>query len=144
MAHPGQDAKRNGAHAFVLPPRHRLFAIFDDPGAGSRAVEQLRSEGYSRLDDIWVFAGEEGLQNLRLRGGSHRLRATVVRTVQRAMTSDYRYLTVLEEAVRQGGMVVAVRVPDEPSADRVASELRPLSAHSFAYGAHWDFVPVAA
>jgi hypothetical protein len=144
MADPGQDAKCNRAHAFVLPPRHRLFAIFDDPSAGGHAVEELRSEGYPRLDDIWVFAGEEGLRNLRLRGGSHRLRAMVVRTVQRAMTSDYRYLKVLEEAVRQGGMVVAVRVPNEPSADRVASGLRPLSAHSFAYGAHWDFVPVAA
>ena len=68
----------------------------------------------------------------------------VVRIVQRAMTSDFNYLQVLDGALRQGEMVVAVRVHDGLSADRVAKSLRARSAHSFAYGAHWDFVPVAA
>ena len=145
MADPNRDVEPNGAHAFVLPPRHRLFAIFDDADTGRQAVEELRREGFAQPDDLWVFYGEEGLRSLELRGSSHRLRMKVVRIVQRAMTSDFNYLQVLDGALRQGEMVVAVRVHDGLRA-RTGSRSRcaARSAHSFAYGAHWDFVPVAA
>lgn len=68
----------------------------------------------------------------------------VVRIVQQAMTSDFGYLQFLDDAVRAGQLVVAVRVRDEPGADRVAKLLRARSAHSLTYGAHWDFVSVVA
>ena len=39
MADPNRDVEPNGAHVFVLPPRHRLFVIFDDV-IGRQAVEE--------------------------------------------------------------------------------------------------------
>jgi hypothetical protein len=117
-----------------------LFAIFSDPEVGRVTIEELRSEGFAGGDDIWVFNGEEDLRRAR----SHGLRTRFIRTAQRAMTNDFRYVEVLEEALRAGELVVAFKVPNEPSADRLARYLRDRSAHSFAYGAHWDFVPVAA
>lgn len=129
---------------FVLPPRHRLFAIFDDADAGREAVDALQAQGFAREDDIWVFYGQDGQKRLGLGDGAHGLRMKAVRLVQRAMTSDFGYLELLDDALREGKMVIALKVHDEPSADRLARLLRERSAHSFAYGAHWDFVPVAA
>ena len=128
--------------SFVLPPRHRLFAIFADPAAARKAVEELLAEGFAPPGSTWVFYGQDGSASLA--GGSHGLRRKVVRLAQRAMTSDLNYLEVLRDALREGAMAIAVRVPNEASADRLAKWLRARSADSFAYGAHWDFVPVAA
>jgi hypothetical protein len=127
---------------FVLPPRHRLFAVFDDAQVGRDTVEWLRAEGRRLEDDIWIFSRQESLRTAG--DGTHRWRRRAVRLVQRAMSSDYNYLELLDEALRQGGMVIAVKVPDEASADRLAKLLRGHAGRSFAYGAHWDFVPVAA
>jgi hypothetical protein len=129
-------------HSFVLPPRHRLFAIFTDPGAARKAVDELLAEDLAPQGSIWVFYGQDGLASLG--GRSHGLRWRVVRLAQRAMTSDLNYLEVLRDALRDGATAIAVRVPNEPSADRLAKWLGARSADSFAYGAHWDFVPVAA
>jgi hypothetical protein len=136
-----EDAK----HAdFVLPPRHRLFAVFDDPAVGRDTVDWLRAEGFQGNDDIWVFSGQEGFSSVSPGEGAHRWRTRAVHMVQRAMSDDFSYLELLDEALRQGGMVIAVRVRDQASADRWAKLLRARSGHYFAYGAHWDFVPVAA
>lgn len=128
----------------VAPPRHRLFAIFDDPDVGRHVVEQLRSEGHGEEGDIWVFYGEEGLRSLDAAGRTLGLGGRIVRMVERLMTSDVSYFQTLDDALRGGALVVAIRMPDEKGADALAKELRSRSAHSFAYGAHFDFVPVAA
>jgi hypothetical protein len=140
MADPA-EVESTGAKTFTLPPRHRLFAIFDEPEAGRRAIDKLRSEGTWGEDDIWVFYGDDGRR--RLRGEAHRARRIAARLLQAAMSSDAYYLAVLDEALSEGGLVVALKAHDETSAGRLAGRLRAAQAHSFAYGAHWDFVPVS-
>ena len=136
-----QDAK----HAdFLLPPRHRLFAVFHDPRVARDTVDWLRAEGFQGKDDIWVFSGEEGFSIMSPGEGAHRWRTRAVHLVQRVMSDDFNYLELLDEALRQGGTVIAVNVRDHASADRLAKLLRAEGGHSFAYGAHWDFLPVAA
>jgi hypothetical protein len=136
---------QSAKHAdFLLPPRHRLFAVFDDPGVARDTVGWLRAEGFQGEDDIWVFSSEEGFSIMSPGQGAHRWRTRAVHLVQRAMSSDFNYLELLDETLRQGGMVIAVKVRDQASADRLAKLLRAHAGHSFAYGAHWDFVPVAA
>lgn len=144
MAESKIDAPFSGSHRFVAPPRHRLFAIFDDPVVGRQAVEELRSEGYGEDQDIWVFFGEEGRLLLDAAGRSLGLGGRILRVIERAMTNDFGYLQTLDDALQRGSMVIAVRTPDEESADLLARRLRSSSAHSFAYGAHFDFVPIAA
>lgn len=127
---------------FVLPPRHRLFCIFDDPEKGRKAVDELKAGRFGDPDDIWVFFGDTGLAELG--AIAHGWRAALIRVVQRTMTNDFSYFRALEAALGDGALVIAVRVDSQHNADEVAKPLRDQSAHSFAYGAHWDFVPVAA
>jgi hypothetical protein len=125
-------------------PHHRLFAIFDEPFLAEEAVEALRFESYVDHEQVWVFVGAEGIERLDRMGQTHRLWARGLRVLRRVMSSDLTYLRNLRAALQEGKVVVAVRVPNEKTADDVGRLLHSLSGHSFAYFTHWDFVPVAA
>ncbi|MDA8342738.1 MAG: hypothetical protein M0007_11030 [Actinomycetota bacterium] len=127
----------------LLPPRHRLFGVFDDVGAATAAVEALRAGGLGSTDDIWVYAGDDGARDLDATGAGHGVWGRLVRAVEAAMANDdVSYLRTLRDELAQGHVVLAVRVANEHDADAMATELRSRAGHSFAYGAHWDFVPV--
>lgn len=130
-------------HDFVLPPRHRLFAVFDDRAAAEAAAAALRSAGHAGEDDVWVLSGEEGIATVDASGAVHGAWGRVVRLAEELLAEhDVDYLEVLEEELRAGHVVVVVRVGDEVEADILARDLRARAGHTFAYGAHWDFVPV--
>lgn len=126
----------------VAAPAHRVFAVFDDPQAGMAAVSDLRSTlAMTAEDDVWVFFGDEGSRRLDVEGSGHGLRGAVIRTVQKVMSNDLDYLKVLDDAVRAGHLVVAVRVEGD-AIDRAAAVLRAHSGRSMARVSHLDFVPV--
>lgn len=130
-------------HDFLLPPRHRLFAVFDEPRDAASAVSVLRGEGYTADDDVWVLAGDEGRRVLDPEGDAHGLWGRTVRLAERVLAHpDTDYLESLNEELARGGVVLVIAVADEPEADHVARALQALAGHAFAYGAHWDFVPV--
>jgi len=127
---------------FVAAPPHRLFAVFDDPEAGDEAIAHLHAEGgFTNEDDTWVFFGEEGSRRLDVSGSAHGIHAEIIRLLQRLMSSDVNYLRSLDQAVRDGHLVVAVVVGHD-SLEHVAEVLRGHGGHSLARVAHWDYVPV--
>ncbi len=129
---------------FVGAPHHRLYAIFDDAAAAEEAVQALRFEGFADDRDLWVFCGEEGVRRLDVTGQSHGIWARGFRTLQKIASSAFGYLRTLDEALRDGGTVVAVWVSDDKEADEVTQLLRSYGGYSIAYGEYLDFVPVAA
>ena len=147
MPDPGPTATEAAParHDFVLPPRHRLFAVFDGNVEAASAVAALRSAGHAGEDDVRVLAGAEGIATIDASGAVHGAWGRVVRMAEEVLAEhDVEYLEVLEEELRAGHVVVVVRVADETEADEVARDLRDRSGHTFAYGAHWDFVPVVS
>ena len=137
MNEPTESHELVGAHG------HHAFAVFDDSDARAEAVEALRFDGFTD-EDIWVFCGEEGSKRLDLKGKSHGIRGRVLRSLQFAMSSDFKYLQELDDALHRGHAVIAVRVQDRRVGDEVARLLRMHAGHSIAYSSHWDFQPVAA
>jgi hypothetical protein len=129
------------ATEFMGRPRHRLFAIFDDPTTGRDAAEELRAEGQDD-DHVWVFYGEEGSRRIDISGDLEGIRGRIIRTVERAMSGDIGYFNVLDEALRAGSLVIAVSVPDADAARAMAELLSAHAAHSFAYFSNWEFQPV--
>lgn len=124
---------------FLLPPHHRLFAILDDPVVGSRVAAELRSGRVA--EDVWTFFGEKGIESLDPSARHHGIPVAIVRVLQHLMTEDCEYCDGLAMALRHGHMVLAVRVDAEEVHD-VSERLRQSGAHSFAYGEHWNFVPL--
>jgi len=128
-------------HGFVAASGHRLFAVFDDPDPGERALATLQTEGSFGEDEPWVFFGTEGRRRLDALGVRHGIRGRVMRDVQLVMSDDRRYLRMIDQALADGCLVLAVHVHDATEADQLAGRLRDLSGHTFAYGTHLDFVP---
>lgn len=126
--------------AFLLAPRHRLFVVFDDPSAGAAVASALRGEGAQ--DDVWTFVGDNGLASLDPHVRHHGLGVGIVRVVQRVLTNDCEYCEGLSNALEEGAMVLAIRV-DADKLDALTARLAARGGHTFAYGAHGNFVPVA-
>ena len=124
---------------FILPPHHRLFAVFDDPAVGNEVAAELRDEGVA--EDVWTFFGDKGLQSLDPSVGHHGVPVAIVRVMQRLMTNDCEYCDALSTALRHGAMVLAARV-GEDRVGELSERLSQRGGHSFAYGAHWNFVPL--
>lgn len=127
---------------FMGRPRHRLFAIFDDPEKGRAAAQELRAGTPDNDDLVWVFFGEEGSRRIDLSGDLEGIRGKIIRTVERAFSSDIGYLELLDEALRAGHLVIAVAMADADAAQSVAERLRAEGGHSFAYFSNWEFQPV--
>jgi hypothetical protein len=126
---------------FVLPPQHRLFVVFDDPVVGSEVAAKLRDEGVP--DDVWTFFGDMGIQSVDPRIGRHGVLVAIVRVAQRLMTNDCEYCDGLSNALGHGAMVLAVRA-EEDQVEDLSERLRELGGHTFAYGEHWNFVPLGS
>lgn len=126
---------------FVLPPSHRLFAVFDDAEQGRAALDEIRTSGIADSDDTWIFSGEEGLKAVDPGLGRHGVAVGIVRVMQHMLTSDCEYCEGLSQALRAGAMVVALKV-EEKVVEEASGVLRRHGGHSLAYGAHWNFVPV--
>ncbi len=126
---------------FLLPPPHRLFAIFDDAEAGRRAVGELFAGKVVDRDDVWIFHGDEGIENLDPHLSHRGLPLHLLHIVQRIYTNDREYAEELLDAVRRGGMVVAVKA-SEKDAQGIAHAMWGHGGRTFAYGAHLNFVPL--
>lgn len=135
---PADQLEESGTF-FVLPPHHRLFAVFDDPVVGSDVAAGLRAEGAT--EDVWTFFGDQGIRSLDPHSGRHGVPVAIVRVVQRILTNDCEYCDGLANALRHGAMVLAVRV-EEDRVEEVSERLMQQGGHTFAFGEHWNFVPL--
>ena len=125
---------------FVLPPPHRLFAVFDEPAQAMEAIRLLAAEGIVN-NDVWVYAGEQGAQAIEPAISKRGPGIALVRLAQRLLTNDCEYCELLSKSLLTHAMVVAVEV-ERPAVDAAQSVLSQQGGHSIAYGEHWDFVSV--
>lgn len=125
-----------------IPAGHRLFAVFGDDAAALAGVAAICSHEPVSTDDIWLFRGKEGADQL----DPYTVTAAGARRAFRVLvwifSNNVEYLATMADLVRRGGTAMAVGVSDELAADRVAQALQPLGGSAFAYATHWNFVPI--
>ncbi len=123
--------------AFLTPPKHRLFAALDDMDRAVGAARELAAAGLSP-EDLWAYEGEDGARRLdrRTRFPHH----LVLRLAQMIWTTDHEYGDILRYAVRAGGAVLAIRVP-EGRYDVVRAILRRHGARAISITSHWNYLP---
>jgi hypothetical protein len=127
---------------FVLPPNHRLFAIFDRPADGREAIHELSKKGMADESDVWIFYGEKGVQSVDPGVTHHGVPVAVVRIFQRIWTNDCEYCDGLSHALQGGAMVLAVKAAKD-AVPALSQVLQEHGGHSLAYGEHLNFVPLA-
>lgn len=132
----------NGAK-LLIPPRHRLFAVFDQPHLATRYLRYVSEEFFVKAEDIWTFHGEAGMRCINPHLRKLSVWSRVVMTVQRGYTNDREYEESLCTALSDGAMVLAVKISDR-RATELALFLKAKGARLFGYSTHWNYIPVAA
>lgn len=125
--------------SFILPPRDRLFCIFDRRVDAVAATRDFLHLGSVQVDDVWVFVGERGARRLDPSLEKHGPRVLLARLAQRLLTGDAEYGDDLVAGLRRGGIVLAIHV-ERDDVSSLIPVLRRHNGHSFAFGAHWNYV----
>ena len=113
---------------FVKYPRGRLYAVLDDPGAASRALDALVASGIEAAR-VEVLRGDVAADTLDGTGVRHGLGARVRRAVEFTLMDQAPDLAWYEAAIRDGRSVVAVRVSDDAKVRAAVETLRASGAH---------------
>ena len=128
---------------FLFVPEGRMFAVFEDPEAGERAIAELRRNGFAAEGDLWVLQGAEGVRRIDLSGAGHGLGGRLYRAIEHLMSDEWDYLAELDAALRAGAVVVSISVDDD-SVERAGHLLAGNGGHPlFAY-LHHGFAPAGA
>ena len=113
---------------YVKYPRGRLYAVLDDPGAASRAVDALVASGIE-ASRVEVLRGDVAADTLDGTGVRHGIRARLRRAVEFTLMDQAPDLAWYEAAIRDGRSVIAVRVSDEAVVRSAVDVLRANGAH---------------
>jgi len=92
-------------------PENHVLAAFDARADAAAALDDLRAEGIPE-PEIAVYAGEQGAEEIDSDGTDHGIGGVLVRSVQLILTDRDR-LAEYEEAVEQGGVVIAAQAEDD-------------------------------
>ena len=113
---------------YVKYPRGRLYAVLDDPGAASRAVDALVASGIE-ASRVEVLRGDVAADTLDGTGVRHGIRARLRRAVEFTLMDQAPDIAWYEAAIRDGRSVIAVRVSDEAVVRSGVDVLRANGAH---------------
>ncbi|MFL5679749.1 MAG: hypothetical protein ACJ77B_04030 [Chloroflexota bacterium] len=113
---------------YVKYPRGRLYAVLDDPGAASRAVEALVSTGVDAAA-IEVLRGDTAADTLDGTGARNGLGARARRMVEFTLMDQAPDIAWYEAALRSGRSVVSVRSNDSTLTRRAVEVLRAEGGH---------------
>jgi hypothetical protein len=108
-------------------PENHVLAAFDSRADAAAALDDLREEGLAE-DEVAVYAGEDGADEIDSDGTSHGLGSTIIRSVQGILTDRDR-LVEYEEAVEQGGVVIAAQSEDDERKHLLAAVFKRHGGH---------------
>lgn len=100
-----------GGHLFALV--NRVTCLFDREDEGHAAVRALEEEGVA-TEDIDLFIGEQGAQILDLPGREHGPAVRLLRTLEEAMGDMSETTHRIDEALRRGATLLAVKLHKRP------------------------------
>lgn len=114
---------------FTGYPKDQALAIFDRENDALGATRELHASGYG---SVQRFAGMDGAARLDSEGSAHGGAAAVERAIEQ-VASDVSKLEEYDAAVREGSIVLGVRVPDGEPPHRAARIIERHHGHDVRY-----------
>lgn len=133
-----------GAHLFALV--NRVTALLDSEDEVKATVKALEESGVAP-DDINIFTGEQGARCLDLEGREHGRAFWLLRTLEAAMGHEGETNQRIDQALRQGGTLLCVKVHLKHKAEEKARALKvfkALHAHEIHYWGSFHVEDVAS
>jgi hypothetical protein len=123
---------RSGARRFIGYPTDQMLAVMRDPSAAAAAAAALRAGGIPDRD-ITLLRGPEGADRLDGTGAANGFLARVRRLTSFTLMDQLVDMAAYERAVRDGAVVLMVRVRGDAKKAVVLDLLRRLGAHFINY-----------
>jgi hypothetical protein len=120
---------------FIGYPTGWLLAVFDDPQQAGRVADSLSGE--ADAPQVMLLQGAEGAARLDGLGRLSGRRAWWRRAFQQLAMDQMPDFLWYEKAVRRGGAVLGVRVPDRERREAFVRQLRSEGAHFLNYFGSW-------
>lgn len=113
---------------FIGYPVDRILAVIDDPAVAARVASDLAAAGLP-ASDITLLRGDEGADRLDGTGARNGATARLRRVVDFAVADQLVDMAWYEQAVRDGKVVVMVRVRGDGPRQATLDVLRRHGAH---------------
>lgn len=113
---------------FIGYPVDRLLAVIDDPAEAAQVASELAAAGVP-TSDITLLRGSEGADRLDGTGAANGLAARLRRVVDFTVADQLVDMAWYEQAVRDGKVVVMVRVRGAEARRAALEVLRRHRAH---------------
>ncbi len=117
---------------FIGYPTDSLMAVLPDPESAARAAADLRAAGIADRD-ITILRGSEGADRLDGTGAVNGIIARLRRFVSFTVMDQLVDMATYERAVRDGQVVLMVRVRDDDRKAAAIAALRAQRAHFINY-----------
>ena len=130
-----------GGRLFALV--NRVTSLLDGEDEVKATVRALEEDGVA-TDDIDVFAGEQGARCLDLSGREHGRVIRLLRTLEASVGDERETNDRIDEALRQGAILLCVKVRRKNEKDRALRVLKALHGREIHYWGIWGFEDVAS
>ncbi len=118
-------------------PTHAVTADFPQ-GVGISALQRALADAGLAPDQVQVFQGEAGADQLDLKGERHGGWAQFRRALERVFADEMAFLDRAEEVLRAGGVVVAAFTGgDDAQKARAAEVLKSYGGQRVRYWGQW-------
>lgn len=120
----------------VRSPREQVTGVLADPDRAVAVAEALRAAG---VEDAAVafYGGEEIIATIDPDGRGHGPLGRLTRALEHFGQEGEEHHAAVDE-VREGHLLVAVRVDDQAAKDRVAGVLREQGVTRLRYWGRWE------
>ena len=128
------DVVQRGSRArrFIGYPTDRMLAVIDDTGEAAAAAASIRAAGIPDRD-ITLLRGPEGADRLDGTGAANGILARIRRLTSFTVMDQLVDMAAYERAVRDGSVVLMVRVRGDAPKAAVLELLRGHGAHFINY-----------
>lgn len=126
----------------VRTPQEQVTGAAEDPDRAQAAVESLVAAGFDP-DVITVGGGEQGMESLDPDGSRHGWRGRVRRTLEQFGQEGEEHRVAAEE-LREGHLLLLVRVADEGQKDLAVATLRGVGVGRLRYWGQWGVEEISA
>lgn len=116
-------------------PYDSVVGVLDDHDDVNEAVQDLSNAGFAD-DDIFVLAGERGVERIDAKGERHGLLGRIFRKID-TLGDEHDETEVHVNALREGHFVVGAHVADDGAKAQALEVFQRHDGHHVSYYSRW-------
>ena len=131
-----ESGDREERSDFISYPTDKVIGFVNDPSDAQAAVRDLEAAGFT-ADEIEVLTGEEGAHRIDVTGRKHRMRARIVRSIQKLGNYESEHLKRHEEELLAGHFGIGVTAKQQKDREQARQILKSNNGYFINFYGKW-------